>query len=472
MGLQKKYWGILLGLLFVGIAFVVSTKSYQASTEQEDGSRVYVPVIQKVFPVRNSLGIVMERTTPSGGLDRMIEAGATWTRNSVLWANVEPNKGERNWSALTVREEDWINAAKNDITTIAIVQFAPSWAQAIPGSLCGPIKTDELPAFGSFMYDLVARYSAPPYNIRYWEIWNEPDIDPAIVPGDSGWGCWGDPNDPYFGGGQYAEVLKIVYPQIKSADPQAQVLVGGLLMECDPNNPPLLNRVPRNCVGSRYLEGVLLNGGAPYFDGVSFHAYDFYAPTGQYANSNWDSVWNTTGPVQNVKAAYLRSVLDNPAYNASDKYLINTEVALLCDECENNADFEATKAIYVPQAYAISVAEGYRTNLWYTLLGWRNSGLLNPDLTPKPGYEAFRFFQRQSQNAAAFTRLSLFQNLELYEMTHNNRRIWLMWSRNGVIQTIQLPQNPSQIWDHLGNSLTVAQSIDVGFAPIYVEFTP
>ena len=39
-------------------------------------------------------------------------------------------------------------------------------------------------------------------------------------------------NDPYYGGGYYAEMLKIVYPQIKAADPEAQILIGGLLLFC------------------------------------------------------------------------------------------------------------------------------------------------------------------------------------------------------------------------------------------------
>jgi hypothetical protein len=45
-----------------------------------------------------------------------------------------------------------------------------------------------------------------------------------------------DPVTLNFGGEYYGNMLKIVYPAIKSADPQAQVLVGGLLLDCDPVN--------------------------------------------------------------------------------------------------------------------------------------------------------------------------------------------------------------------------------------------
>ena len=44
-------------------------------------------------------------------------------------------------------------------------------------------------------------------------------------------GCWDDPEDAYYGGEYYAEMLKVVYPVIKEADPEAKVLFGGLLYE-------------------------------------------------------------------------------------------------------------------------------------------------------------------------------------------------------------------------------------------------
>ena len=67
------------------------------------------------------------------------------------------------------------------------------------------------------MAEAVERYSAPPYNVIYWEVGNEPDIDPSLVDGDEIYGCWGDKTDAYYGGGYYAEVLKQVYPAVKKA---------------------------------------------------------------------------------------------------------------------------------------------------------------------------------------------------------------------------------------------------------------
>ena len=107
---------------------------------------------------------------------------------------------------------------------------------------------------------------------------------------NSPFGCWGDLDDPYYGGRYYSEMLKVAYPTIITADPNAQVMVGGLLLECDPVNPPEVTSGSgelKDCTSDKFLEGILENDGGEYFDGVSVHAYDFYfAELGKFANSN------------------------------------------------------------------------------------------------------------------------------------------------------------------------------------------
>jgi len=64
------------------------------------------------------------------------------------------------------------------------------------------------------MKALVVCYSVAPYNVKYWELWNEPDIAASSFPGNNIFGCWGDPGDAYFGGGYYTVMLKVIYPKI------------------------------------------------------------------------------------------------------------------------------------------------------------------------------------------------------------------------------------------------------------------
>jgi hypothetical protein len=64
---------------------------------------------------------------------------------------------------------------------------------------------------------MVAHFSASPYNLIYWEMGNEPDV--AVIDGEWVYGCWGETGDEYFGGGYYGDMLKQVYPIMKTTHP-------------------------------------------------------------------------------------------------------------------------------------------------------------------------------------------------------------------------------------------------------------
>ena len=423
-------------------------------------------VLQTVF------GAEMGLLTPAQGINQMAAANTTWTRrNAVVWSAVEPTEGARNWSALSALEAELQDASAKGMQVILIVRSTPEWARKIPGtgSTCGPVHVDKLPALASFMHDLAARYSAAPYNVKYWELWNEPDVDPSLVPTDSVFGCWGDQNDAYYGGGHYADMLKAVYPQVKSADAQSQVLLGGLLMDCDPRPAAGCAAIFHSTLPGKFLEGVLLNNGGPYFDGISFHAYDFYNnQLGQYSNNGWQSAWNTTGPVLIAKAQFIRSVLSQ--YNVGGKFLMNTETALLCDTCSNDSTFEAAKAYYLAQANAAAIAQGLQANIWFSVLGWRNSGLLNTDLTPRPAYTAFQFGRSELQNASWMRDITEYAGVKGYEVQRGNRRIWFLWSLDGGTHTVNLPAAPSAAWDSLGSAVTPSAAMDASLNPLYLEW--
>ncbi|MGZ4326142.1 MAG: choice-of-anchor D domain-containing protein [Solirubrobacteraceae bacterium] len=94
-----------------------------------------------------------------------------------------------------------------DLTTI------PWWISACasprdisPMTLCG---TDDLADYRAELTEIVRRADAA---IRYWEIWNEPDLGSSFS---------GTPL-------QYAWMLRTAHDAIKAIDPQANVLLGGI----------------------------------------------------------------------------------------------------------------------------------------------------------------------------------------------------------------------------------------------------
>jgi hypothetical protein len=389
-------------------------------------------------------------------------------RNLIRWDLIEPVKGQRNWDLLANLNQELIQASKSGARVILIVRGTPPWAQKAPASNCGPILSQEFAYFGEFMQELVNRYSRSPYGALYWEIGNEPDV----ISGQDNpyYGCWGDPADEFYGGEYYGDMLKVVYPMMKTANPNVQVMVGGLLLDCDPENPPLdlnTNKL-KDCRPGNFLEGILRNGGGNFFDGVSFHAYDYYGgQAGKFSNANWNATWNTTGPVQHAKVDFLKRILAR--FNVTGKFLINTEVSLLCDvNCD--ASFETTKAVYLVKAYASGLADGLTASIWYAAYeSWRGCGLLNVDGSPRPAGDAYRV-ARNSFGGARFTKDVSQGGIQAYEFQKNGRRVWVLWSIDGSSQTMPLPSAPAKAWNTFGSPLAAVTWVTVDTNPVYLEW--
>lgn len=439
------------------------------ATEPGQQSTLYLPVSPRNFPARTTfgsdMGVIMEGT----GLTKMVNAGTTWMRRGGLsWANIESQKGVYTWDANL--DAELALASRRNLEVILLVNTTPAWAQKVPGSVCGPIKQEEFAAFGEFMYHTVARYSSSPYKVKYYEIWNEPDVITHTDTKNFVFGCWGDPGDPNYGGGYYGEMLKVIYPRIKAANPEAQVLVGGLLLDCNPNGGC---STEEKKLPPRFLEGILQAGAGDSFDGISFHAYDYFDFTpepGKYSNPVWNSAWNTTGPVLSEKIKYIRGILDK--HSVTGKYLMNTEVALISDQ-PSSESLQQAKAYYIPKAYAIGIAEGLRANLWYAVYGWRNSALLAYNGSEYPAFRAYQFAINALQDSAYVGEVTAYQGVKAYEFNRGDRRVWVIWSLDGASHAITLPATPLAIYDPEGNSVGIDGSgLVVTLKPLYVEFAP
>lgn len=475
-----QYTKTILSLIFLITLLLPESLAYSfappAKGEQDPGQPVagtktlFLPMLTRMSSP-SVFGVEMHNTDT---IDLMAQSGSSWVRrNGVFWDEVEAIRGQRDWSVLAELEQEMIDLSQKGVQIVMIVRNTPTWARIVPESFCSAIKPEALWDFASFMHELVARYSKPPYHVKYWEIGNEPDVLPHTDP-NFPFGCWGDASDSFFGGGYYAEALKQVYPQIKAVDPEAQVLLGGLLMDCDPRNPP--ENPPgsgqyKDCTSSKFLEGILINGGANYFDGVSFHAYDFYYGTsGAYGNPNWHSGWNSTGPTLEAKIGFIHEVLAR--YGASQKFLMATEIALVCSgKCDES--FEKTKANELVQAYSIGIIHGLRATIWYDLWGgWRNTALLYDDTSPRPAYLAFKFLRSKLGNATYVREVS--QNgIKGYEFRNLNQRIiWVLWSQDGKSRSYSLPSLPSAAYDTLGSRLAPSHVVNVDHRPIFLEWPP
>ena len=422
-------------------------------------------------------GIEINRKMADADLSLVDQAGAGWIRvNGLIWSDVEPFEGRRDWTTIQYLENLLVDASEQGLKTILIVRSTPLWARIEQGSQCGRISEEKFQAFADFMTDLVNRYSVPPYNVKYWEIWNEPDVDPTIVRFDSIYGCWGDQNDIYNGGQYFGSLLKAVYPKIKSAQSDVKIVVGGLLLDCDPINPPewpLGSGLFRDCSSSRFLEGILESGAADSFDAVSFHAYDYYGEKlGAYGNLNWNSTWNTTGPLVIKKVEYLLGLLTRFGVQ---KELLNTENALICGSSEaicSTEDYDLTKAYYAAISLGAGRMLGLKANIWYSVTGWRSSGLVSPTRKPLPVFDSYRFSIQELDQAVFQRAIDDYPGLSGYEFERDGSKVWLIWSLEDAGRTIRLLEAPDAVYDVFGAAQSTDRDLSVSLAPVYVEWGP
>lgn len=195
------------------------------------------------------------------------EAGFCFIRQEFPWEDIEISaKGDfwdHKWDQSAWDKYDRIVdvAERNGLQIIARLDNPPAWSRA-GGDEIGPLAPpDDYGDFGDFVYAVVNRYRG---RVRYYQIWNEPNIYPE----------WGE--QPV-NANQYVELLKIAYTRAKEADPDCVILSAGLAQTTE--------RGLRNMDDTIYLRQMYDAGAQPYFDIMAVMAYGLWTgPTDQRAS--------------------------------------------------------------------------------------------------------------------------------------------------------------------------------------------
>jgi hypothetical protein len=177
--------------------------------------------------------------------------GAPWVVEYFPWAYVESSPARFGWNHTDLVVQ---HAVRQGLTVVARLGYVPEWARPKDSS---PLYLDEshFADFGAYAAAFAARYAG---QVRYMVIWNEPNL--ALEWGYSG-------VDP----AKYVALLKVVYPMVKAANPEMQVLAGALAPTLAP---------PGSADGMNdlaYLQAMYELGAAPYFDMLAIHAYGWYS---------------------------------------------------------------------------------------------------------------------------------------------------------------------------------------------------
>jgi hypothetical protein len=377
-------------------------------------------------------GVAMRRIIDETGLQQAQDAGVQLVRHHhVSWAALEPVRTEPptyEWGAASTLklEQDLEQAARANIEVMLPILFTPEWAQAVPGHRCGAIRDDRLDEFAQFLTALVERYSQPPYEVRFWELFNEPDVDPALVPPDSIFGCWGDDADENYGGTRFAGMLEQAYAAIKQADPEAQVVLGGLLLDAPEGRP------------TNFLRGVLEAGGGDHFDILAFHAYDFYHPELYNWSTSPLSKWVDRGGTAVGKAAFLRQMLAAYGY---EKPLVLNEAGLAWGmEGEPTEAYRRAQADYVVKLHARARAIDLASVVWFGWQGpgWRYMALLNRDLSPTPAYHTYALAIRRL-DGVEYVGPTDYAGIEGYRFRDDGGVLAVIWPVDGQEREVRVP---------------------------------
>jgi hypothetical protein len=207
---------------------------------------------------------------------RLKAGGVDSVRIPIAWSGVQPfSSTEANFSASDILVA---GAAEAGINVLPFVYEAPSWAVPrvrVPGSQAKapktvPVKTGaQRTAWANFLKLVVARYgpggsfwaanpTLPASPIRTWQIWNEENFKYFVV----------RPNPA-----DYGKLVNISYTAIKSVDPGAKLILGGMFAR--PGEAKLKVKPPQAYYASDFLDQLYSTtpGIKKKFSGVALHPY-------------------------------------------------------------------------------------------------------------------------------------------------------------------------------------------------------
>ena len=103
--------------------------------------------------------------------DKAKQMGIGWVRlTSAVWYYVEPSKGTWDWSKSDAAIQQ---AQSSGLQVLPLVAYTPEWSATVPHAK-GVAPPKNAADWQDYVEHLVARYSSPPYNLRYFQVWNEP----------------------------------------------------------------------------------------------------------------------------------------------------------------------------------------------------------------------------------------------------------------------------------------------------------
>jgi hypothetical protein len=435
----------------------------------------FLPLIFSGYrsPIPSVFGAQMYRTLDEDKvkLSAAWDAGVYWVRWPLSWRRVEPenvDSSEYQWAKYDLNLWNVTEAGLQPIVTIV---NNPDWAATYTN---GPIDKVELLEFTDFIGALVERYDGDGYldalgspSITHWEFYNEPDagVELNAQYGASYWGPFGE---------DYAEMLCAVYPVIKSANPHAQIVFGGIAYDS------FLNDEGEGGFVREFLDDVLAAGGGDCFDIMNFH---YYPP--------FEAVWAPYGPGLTGKTNYIHTKLAE--YGIVDSPMMVTESGWHSEDYSVFPSTPDMQSQYVVKLFTQALAVDIDALTWWTWIdpggGYGPNGLLTEELEPKPSYYAYQEASSRLGRVEFIASLSLGDQSEGYHFVNaSGRSLYVLWANDDASHQVSLPLSKANIVNMYGEEISSVSDpqdgnvdgkvqVNYGYGdplinPVYVEEIP
>ncbi|HYF64405.1 MAG TPA: cellulase family glycosylhydrolase, partial [Herpetosiphonaceae bacterium] len=184
----------------------------------------------------------------------MSDAGVQWNREEISWDQVQfAPDGPFRWDGDAAGFHNYDRAIQLQrdagFQILGLLDYNPAWFKSK-----NPHPDEWLSDWGDYVYATVARYGRDRGQIKYWEIWNEPNLVKSGY--ESG----------LYNVDDYVRVLQTARAAAKSADPEAVIVLGGIA--------DIWSDVPERAYDTLdYLERLYAAGAWSEFDILGLHPY-------------------------------------------------------------------------------------------------------------------------------------------------------------------------------------------------------